>query len=80
MTVLRVFSQVATVMALSLVIAADAGGGADWGRAGGGGGETETLRAAEGPRPDKKRDATALLDVAAAADDGSDDADWNRFG
>jgi hypothetical protein len=60
-------------------MAAEAGGGADCGRAGAGGGDTETLRAAEGPRPDRKREATGLP-AFAAADDGSEDDDGNRLG
>ncbi len=85
-TVLRLLSHVATVMAASLVMAAEGGGsgklareGADWGRdADAGGGDTETRRAAEEPRPERKRDATTLP-VVAADDIGRDDV-WKRLG
>jgi hypothetical protein len=79
-TVFRLFSQVATVTAASFDMEAETGGGADWGRALAGGGETDTLRAAAGPRPDRKRCATALPAVEAAADSGSDEDDWKRLG
>ena len=81
-TVLRLLSHVATVMAASLDMAADGGAsaaeweGADWGREGGGG-ETETRRAADEPRPDRKREATTL---PVADDDGKDEDDWKRLG
>ncbi len=83
-TVLRLFSQVATVVAVSFVITADVGGwwgsereGADWGREGGGG-DTETRRAAEEPSPERKREG-ATLPVVAAVEEDTDDV-WKRLG
>jgi hypothetical protein len=79
-TVFKLLSHVATVIAVSLVIATVAGWrwgeectGADWGRESGGG-ETETRRAAEEPRPVTKRD------VAPDDTGGCDDDERKRLG